>query len=583
VLPAPGLPGLLSPAASILGTDLRGKPLKTVPTGLSRGTVTETLQGSFCLVPAAYEMVRAQRADQPKIPTIMTTLKTAYLTAFAVAASFGNLSFAQETAESLNQGSATAYPIKHLVVIFQENESFDHYFATYPVALNPNAEPSFVAKPGTPSVNGLTPELRTRNQNSRMPLRIDRSHAATADQNHDYPNEQEAMDHGLMDKFVEFTGNPEADGSVTKVMDYFDGNTVTAYWNYAQNFAMNDNSFGSVPGPSTPGAINVISGQTHGAVPDKITDTVVKGTVISDDDPAGDIASGGTTFMMQGKNIGDLLSEKSVTWGWFEGGFDNPAQTHKGADGKQKVDYIPHHQPFQYYPQTANPNHNLPTPGIPIGAADPKGANHQYDLTDFWNALSAHQLPSVSYLKAPGYQDGHPGYSDPLLEQEFVVETINKLVNSPEWPNMAIFIAYDDSDGWYDHVMPPVVNESQTAYDFLSAPDDSGGQSGKNTPLGGYQGRFSFGPRMPFIVISPFAKENFVDHTVTDQSSVVRFIEDNWSLGRIGNFSFDKYAGIVLNMFDFDGSYRRGHQYQYQGRHLILDPHTGEPVPGQCW
>ena len=170
------------------------------------------------------------------------------------------------------------------------------------------------------------------------------------------------------------------------------------------------------------------------------------------------------------------------------------------------------------------------------------------------------------------------------LEQTFVVETVNRLMRSPEWRNMAIIIAYDDSDGWYDHVMPPVVNESQTAYDFLSAPDDSGGESGTNAPLGGYQGRFSFGPRMPLIVISPFAKENFVDHTVTDQSSIVRFIEDNWLQSeRIGDSSFDQYAGTLLNMFDFDDHHRREHRFQFPGRRLILDPNTGEPVPGQCW
>ena len=93
---------------------------------------------------------------------------------------------------------------------FQENISFDHYFATYPVAANPPGEPHFLAKPGTPTVNGLTPDLMTRNQNSLQPQRLDRSQAATQDQNHDYPNEQEAMDHGLMDKFVEFTGTPES-------------------------------------------------------------------------------------------------------------------------------------------------------------------------------------------------------------------------------------------------------------------------------------------------------------------------------------------------------------------------------------
>jgi len=484
---------------------------------------------------------------------------------------FAGYTFGQDTPQNSRAGSQTAYPVEHLVIIFQENISFDHYFATYPVATNPPGEPRFVARRGTPSVNGLTQDLLTLNQNALQPQRLDRSHAATADQNHNYANEQEAMDHGLMDKFVEYTGTPEPDGSPTVVMDYFDGNTVTAYWNYAQNFAMNDNSFGSVPGPSTPGAINVVSGQTHGAVPTQITGSVEQGSVISDLDPAGDTASGGTTFQMTGKNIGDLLNAKNITWGWFEGGFDHPSQTHIGANGSPKTDYIPHHEPFQYYPQTANPTHLPPTSVATIGETDQ--ANHQYDLTRFWEALSAHHLPAVSYLKAPAYQDGHPGYSDPLLEQEFVVATINRLMLSPEWNTMAIIIAYDDSDGWYDHVMPPCVNESQTAYDFLTAPDTQGGQSGTNAPLGGYQGRYSFGPRMPLIVISPFAKENFVDHTTTDQSSIVRFIEDNWGLGRIGDASFDQYSGVLLNMFNFDRTHCGPGT-----RRLILDPKTGEPL-----
>jgi phospholipase C len=506
----------------------------------------------------------------------MTKLKTLCLAALAVSAPFVDITCGQETAENSHRGSDTAYPIKHLVVIFQENISFDHYFATYPVATNSPGEPSFVAKAGTPSVNGLTQDLLTRNQNSLQPQRLDRSHAPTQDQNHDYPNEQEAFDHGLMDKFIEFTGTPESATSPTVVMDYFDGNTVTAYWNYAQNFAMNDNSFGSVPGPSTPGAINVVSGQTHGAVPTQITGTVEQGSVISDDDPAGDIASGGTTFRMTGKNIGDLLNAKNVTWGWFEGGFDNPSQSHIGANGVEKIDYIPHHEPFQYYAQTANPTHKPPTSIAFIGKTDQ--ANHQYDINRFWQALDTHNLPSVSYLKAPGYQDGHPGYSDPLLEQQFVVETVNRLMCSSDWDRMVIIIAYDDSDGWYDHVMPPVVNESQTAYDFLTAPDDSGGQSGTNAPLGGYQGRFSFGPRMPLIVISPFSKENYVDHTVTDQSSIVRFIEDNWNLGRIGDSSFDQYSGTLLNLLEFGDHHRNQH-----ARRLILDPQTGEPVNDRNW
>jgi len=109
----------------------------------------------------------------------------------------------------LNTGVAeeTAYPIKHVVAIFQENTSFDHYFGTYPIALNPPGEPPFHAKPDTPSVNGLNETLLTKNPNSLQPHRIDRSHVNTAEQDHDYTAEQQAFDMGLMDKFVQFTGN----------------------------------------------------------------------------------------------------------------------------------------------------------------------------------------------------------------------------------------------------------------------------------------------------------------------------------------------------------------------------------------
>jgi phospholipase C len=146
-------------------------------------------------------------------------------------------------------GSATATPIKHLVVIFQENVSFDHYFGTYPNATNPSGEPRFEAKPGTPSVNGLSGTLITNNPNATNPangagatnpFRLDRSQAATMDQDHDYTPEQLAFDHGLMDAFPASVGTagPPPTGSpifatTGLTMGYFDGNTVTAFWNYA--------------------------------------------------------------------------------------------------------------------------------------------------------------------------------------------------------------------------------------------------------------------------------------------------------------------------------------------------------------
>src|SRR6516225_2632467 len=98
----------------------------------------------------------------------------------------------------------TTTPIQHVVVIFQENVSFDHYFATYPVALNSNpAEPVFTAAPATPSVNGLNTPLLTANPNSANPFRLTRAQAVTCDQGHNYGDEQKAFDGGLMDKFVE--------------------------------------------------------------------------------------------------------------------------------------------------------------------------------------------------------------------------------------------------------------------------------------------------------------------------------------------------------------------------------------------
>ena len=176
-----------------------------------------------------------------------------------------------------------------MVVIFQENVSFDHYFATYPVAANNNAsEPSFTAAPNTPSVNGLSGPLLTANPNSTQPFRLTRAQAVTCDQDHNYADEQKAFNGGLMNKFVESVGSSSASCDVAGygnkvVMGYYDGNTVTALWNYAQNFAMSDNSFSTTFGPSTPGALNLISGQTHGA-------TVTAGSA------AGNVGSGGSVI-----------------------------------------------------------------------------------------------------------------------------------------------------------------------------------------------------------------------------------------------------------------------------------------------
>jgi phospholipase C len=503
----------------------------------------------------------------------------------------------------------TSTPIKHVVVIFQENVSFDHYFGTYPHAANLHGENPFVAKADTPRANTLeSAGLLTNNPNVVNPFRIPPSVPVTCDEDHNYNDEQAAFDGGLMDNFTKVTCNDPLLGA-NSTMGYYDGNTVTAVWNYAQHYAMSDNSYGTTFGPSTPGALNLVAGNTYPATlsPTKANGskaspagqiaggsadpTVTVGAVVGDPRPHYDECvqttpglAGSNQITLTGKNVGDLLNAKGITWGWFQGGFaptgnDSKGrvicgQHHTGLAGDDATtqssngDYIPHHEPFQYYASTVNPHHVRPTDPGKIGTSG-DAANHQYDISDFFTVLNEGRLPAVTYLKAPAYQDGHAGYSDPVDEQFFLVNTINAIMQSKEWKETAIIISYDDSDGWYDHQMGPMVNHSNVPGDDELLGNGNCGTPRSTDPSGGTQlGRCGYGPRLPLLVISPWAKANYIDHLVTDQSSILRFIEDNWKLGRIGGGSSDVVAGTLDGMFDFSGG--------PSNHKLILDPGTGQ-------
>ncbi len=501
-----------------------------------------------------------------------------------------------------------------------------------------------------------------------------------------------------MDHFVQSVGT----GATSKtpfgtacnantVMDYYDGNTVTGLWNYAQHYAMSDNSFGTTFGPSAPGAINLVSGDTgnvdtaHEAnSPSVSTSTSPNGDITPDGNGGYSLTSDAQGYYddcstrdavaLSGKNIGDQLNAAGVSWGWFEGGFRpstsyTNALTDIGKSGQAtstfipdefssgdstgffenaanrpahssnqtlcssvhpigvalsgtgqwgyKDDYIPHHEPFQFYASTANPHH-LTIPADSSGQDTIAGLkeigtdtqsyvggkpqfdtpNHQYDTSDFNQLVAAisngelppSALPAVSFLKAPGYQDGHAGYSDPADEQQFIVSTINALEKSPDWGSTAVFINYDDSDGWYDHVYSGVTNPSLSVADnltntsFTVPTTGTSGQCGPkpqaSAPLGGEQGRCGFGPRLPLLVISPFAKHNYVDHNLSDQASMINFVEYNWGLtGISGSFDqalhgTDQSEGVP---FDLAGMFRFGDR---SGRSLFLDPTTGQPMGG---
>ena len=252
---------------------------------------------------------------------------------------------------------------------------------------------------------------------------------------------------------------------------------------------------------------------------------------------------------------------------------DGHNETHKNIAGEEVNDYIPHHEPFEYYASTANPQHLPPTSVSMIGRQDQ--ANHQYDVRDFWASAEAGDMSAVSYVKAPAYVDGHAGYSDPLDEQRYLADFINRLEKLPTWSSTAVIINWDDSDGWYDHQIGPIVRQSQTALDALTGTGECGSNalrvplSEEGTPE---QGRCGVGPRIPLLVVSPYARSNYVDDSFTTQTSVVKFIEDNWLGGqRIGGGSADATTGTLNHMFNF---------HQAPLRRLFLNPETGQPASG---
>jgi phospholipase C len=534
----------------------------------------------------------------------------------------------------------TKTPIKHLVVILQENRSFDHYFGTYPNALNVEGEPAFKAAKGTPTdINNLlsNPALLDNNPNANPnvvpsngqtvtqpsnginasnPFRLDRTQANTADQSHSYGSEQKAYDAGKNDLFPLDTGSataggPGAFGTKGQVMGYYDGNTVTAFWNYAQNYAMSDNAWTDSFGPSTPGALHMFSGQTNGAVAPAgfgqsgLADGQGGFTQNGDTDPAFDVCSSTSSrVQMTSQNIGDLLNDAEIPWGSFVGGFNlqtinnngssgclgvnsqgQPAPTNLGRTSASQVigglgatipDYVPHHIWFQYYQSTSNPNHLAPNSIASIGLTNIPGknkadpANHAYDLNQFEAAVGQGNYPAVSFIKMATFQDAHPGNSDPLDEQTGLVNLINFLQQQPDWDSTAVIITYDDSDGWYDHASAPITHPSFSSSDALTAPGQCG-VVGTTEPLGlnnlPVHGRCGPGTRVPFLVISPYAKSNYVGHVLISQASIPQFVEDNWLNGkRLGGGSFDATTGSIMDMFNFKKA---------NTKTLILDPTFG--------
>lgn len=400
-----------------------------------------------------------------------------------------------------NDGTATNSPIKHLVVIYQENRSYDNYFGTYPSA------PGFNALPGTPKAEGIPDGSYNLDEkgNKVAPFLFTKEELQTPDVDHGFDDMAKAANGGKMDGFYMASEN-HSKGTGRLAMGYYDYNALPAYWQYAQHFSMADHFFQPVFGPSTPGALYLVAAQSGNA------GNPMKGDPVPAYGPLG--GDGGKRWEpLTYKNIGDELSAKGVSWGWYQGGF-------AAADNS----YSSHHNPFQYFSNYNNYAGNLK------------------DYNDLEKDIDNHTLPAVTYVKGAYGDDEHPGLgnqSSPTAE-DFSVETINDIMKSDYWKDTAIIVTYDESGGYWDHVAPPQLQPS---------PDGLAGA----------------GPRIPALVISPYSKQNYVGHEQYDSTSILKFIEWNWGVDALNNR--DASANNLLDLMDFSNPNFTPYMYPLQEMH----------------
>jgi phospholipase C len=470
-------------------------------------------------------------------------LATGFMTALAMAPATAVQ--ASDGEHSGNHDNGSLAGIDHLVVIYQENHSFDNLYGSFPGAKGLSSAGSAatqVTLAGTPYK--CLPQ--TDSHLTSPPLAADvcstaagdpiNSHFAnqpfdigayipanqkTRDLVHRFYQEQVQIDGGKMDKFVAVSDAAGLD------MGYYQTASlpITAE---ASQYVLADNFFHASFGGSflnhqwlicacTPvftGAAQSGKYDFHtvlgsNGVPSKdgqlttaSTGDFAVNTIFPTSAPYPSFASDPLTRLplQTAPTIGDRLTEAGVSWAWYSGGWDN------AVAGKADPLFQYHHQPFNYYANYA--------PGTP-------GRAHLQDETNFLAAAKAGNLPAVSFVKPLGPDNEHPGYTDLLTGQQHVEDLINAVRNGPNWKHTAIVITYDENGGFWDQVAPPT--------------------SKKHSDMWGP------GTRVPTIVISPLAKRGVVDHTLYDTTSILATIEHRWDLDPLG--TRDAHANDLRNAF----------------------------------
>ena len=435
------------------------------------------------------------------------------------------LSGCKKTTNDSSTSPSGINKVNHVVVIYMENHSFDNLYGEFPGAnglynaasaniiqtdSNNNAYTHLPAVIGSPNASAFPTNLANKYFN------IDQYVPAgqiTPDVLHRYYQEQMQINGGKMDKYAVYNSNSKG------LSQGYYQTSLLPMTPIAQKYVLCDNFFHSAFGGSFLNHMWLIAAAspTFPNAPSGIIATLdPTGKLLTDGQVSPDGYVINTSFTVNTPHpssvptanlvpnqtiptIGDRLNDKSVSWAWYSGGWNdavagNPANTFQF-----------HHQPFAFFANYAD--------GTPGKAA------HLKDESDFFAAANNGTLPAVSFVKPLGAQNEHPGYANVLDGENHIVALINAVLNGPNGKDAVIVITYDENGGFWDHVAPPVVD------------------------------KWGPGTRVPAIIVSPFAKTGYIDHTQYETLSILSFIEKRWGLTPLN--TRDQNADPLSNAFNF--------------------------------
>jgi acid phosphatase len=440
--------------------------------------------------------------------------------------------------------SAQLNDVGHIIVIYLENHSFDNLFGFFPnadgiasagatkIQLDPDGHPY----PFLPRVQRLVrksdgtkeSEIDDRFPDNlpNQPFDIDAFvpiGTATGDLIHRYYDQIEQIDGGRMDKFAAYS---DARGLA---MGFYDG-SQTKLWDYAKRYTLADHFFHAAFGGSFLNHFWMICACTprYENAPEAIKAKLDAGGHISQLGQTGVIRTDlvtpegyvvNTIFPELGPHpdhptppfdnflppidskkvptIGSRLSDKHITWAWYSGGWDD------AVAGHAEKNFQFHHQPFAYFDNYKQL------------MAD----RHLLDGKDFIADITRNALPQVVFYKPIGELNEHPDYANVLEGDAHLDEVLRLIQQSPIWSDAIVIVTFDENGGYWDHVPPPKIDQ------------------------------WGPGMRVPTVIISPFAKKGFVDHTVYDSTAILKLIETRFGLDPLGDR--DKNAKDMTAAFDF--------------------------------